>query len=75
MPVHNADIADLFNQVADLLEILGENPFRIRAYRNAARIIGGLPQSVAAMVEHGKDLTELAGIGRQRGAAPDKLQP
>jgi DNA polymerase (family 10) len=64
MPVHNADIADLFNQVADLLEILGENPFRIRAYRNAARIIGGLPQSVAAMVEQQKDLTEFAGIGK-----------
>jgi len=64
MPVHNADIADLFNQVADLLEILGENLFRIRAYRNAARTVGGLSQSVAAMVEEGKDLTELSGIGK-----------
>jgi DNA polymerase (family 10) len=64
MPAHNSDIADLFNQVADLLEILGENPFRIRAYRNAARTIGSLSQSVAAMVEQGKDLTELSGIGK-----------
>jgi DNA polymerase (family 10) len=64
MPAHNSDIAELFNQVADLLEILGENPFRVRAYRNAARIIGSLSQSVAAMVEQDKDLTELSGIGK-----------
>ena len=64
MPVPNADIADLFNRVADLLEILGENPFRIRAYRNAARTAGGLSQSLATMVEQEKDLTELPGIGK-----------
>jgi DNA polymerase (family 10) len=64
MPAHNSDISDLFNQVADLLEILGENPFRIRAYRNAARTVGSLSQSVATMVEQGKDLTELSGIGK-----------
>ena len=64
MPVHNADIADLFNRVADLLEIMGENPFRIRAYRNAARTAGGLSQSLATMVEQEKDLTELPGIGK-----------
>ena len=37
MPVHNADIAASFEEIADLLEIRGDNPFRIRAYRNAAR--------------------------------------
>ena len=37
MPVHNADIAAIFEEIADLLEIRGNNPFRIRAYRNAAR--------------------------------------
>lgn len=46
------------------MEILDENPFRIRAYRNAARVTGGLSQSVAAMVEEGKDLTEFPGIGK-----------
>ena len=39
MPVHNADIAAVFEEIADLLEIKGENPFRIRAYRNAARTV------------------------------------
>ncbi len=64
MQIHNADVAEIFNKVADLLEILDENPFRVRAYRNAARAMGGLSQSVAAMVEEGKDLTELPGIGK-----------
>jgi DNA polymerase (family 10) len=64
VPIHNVDVAEIFNRVADLLEILDENPFRVRAYRNAARAIGGLSQSVATMVEEGKDLTELPGIGK-----------
>jgi len=37
MPVHNAEIAVAFDHLADLLEIEGANPFRIRAYRRAAR--------------------------------------
>jgi len=64
MPVHNRDIAEIFNQVADLLEIEGANQFRVRAYRNAARTIDNLPQSAADMVEEGKDLSELSGIGK-----------
>jgi DNA polymerase (family 10) len=63
LPVHNAEIAEIFNQIADLLEIEGANQFRVRAYRNAARTIGGLPRSVADMIEEGRDLTELPGIG------------
>jgi DNA polymerase (family 10) len=39
MPVHNADIATVFSDIADLLEIRGDNPFRIRAYRNAVRVV------------------------------------
>ena len=62
--VHNADVAVLFDRLADLLEIQGANPFRVRAYRNAARTVGGLPRSVAAMVVEGADLSELPGIGK-----------
>ena len=43
--VHNADIARCFDEIADLLELEGANPFRIRAYRNAARVIGDVPVS------------------------------
>jgi DNA polymerase (family 10) len=63
MPVHNEDIARVFDQIADLLEIRGENAFRVRAYRNAAREVQGLSREVAGMVAAGADLTDLPGIG------------
>ncbi|MEK7792373.1 MAG: DNA polymerase/3'-5' exonuclease PolX [Pseudomonadota bacterium] len=63
MPKHNADIAVIFEEIADLLEIQGANPFRIRAYRNAARIIGELSREVSLLLKEGKDLTQLPGIG------------
>jgi DNA polymerase (family 10) len=63
MPVHNADIAAVFEEIADRLEIQGANPFRIRAYRNAARTLGELPQEARALLEKGEDLTRLSGIG------------
>jgi DNA polymerase (family 10) len=64
MPVQNAEIAAMFDQTADLLEIKGENQFRVRAYRRAARTIEGLPQSVHAMLAADADLSELPGIGK-----------
>jgi len=63
MPVHNADIAAVFDEIADLLEIESANPFRVRAYRNASRTLRDLNQDVASMVAQGKDVTELPGIG------------
>ena len=64
MPVQNAEIADMFDQTADLLEIKGENQFRVRAYRRAARTVGNLPQSVRGMLAAEADLSELPGIGK-----------
>jgi len=63
MPVHNADVAALFEDVADLLAIQGENAFRIRAYRNAARTLNQLSRPVADLVAAGKDLSDLPDIG------------
>lgn len=63
MPIHNADIAAIFSEIADLLEIEQANPFRIRAYRNAARVLAELGRDVRDMVERGADPTELPGIG------------
>ena len=63
VPIHNADISKLFRRLADLLEIEGANPFRIRAYRNAAQTIDDLPRCAAGMIEAGEDLTRLPGIG------------
>ncbi|HET7831515.1 MAG TPA: DNA polymerase/3'-5' exonuclease PolX [Gallionella sp.] len=68
MPVHNADIAAIFEEIADLLEIQGANPFRIRAYRNAARTVGDLPQEARALAAQGEDLTRLPGIGADLAA-------
>jgi len=63
LPIHNADIAAIFNKVADLLELKGANAFRVRAYRNAARTVEDQTQSMADMLAEGKDLSELSGIG------------
>jgi DNA polymerase (family 10) len=64
MPVHNSDVSRILNKIGDLLDIEGANPFRIRAYRNAARTVGDLPQSVAEMVKRNKDLSKLPGVGK-----------
>ncbi|WP_456452759.1 DNA polymerase/3'-5' exonuclease PolX, partial [Hydrogenimonas sp.] len=64
MALSNSEIADIFNQMADLLEIKGENPFKVRAYRNAARTVQNLGKSLADLVENGMDLTKLPGIGQ-----------
>jgi DNA polymerase (family 10) len=62
--MQNPDIARLFDEVADLLEIQDANPFRVRAYRNAARTIRDFPEPLADLVHDGtKPLTEIPGIG------------
>ena len=64
MPVQNADIADIFNQIADLLDIKDANAFRVRAYRNAARTITDLPRPVREMLAEDEKLEDLPGIGK-----------
>lgn len=68
MPIHNADIAAIFEQIADLLEIRGDNPFRIRAYRNAARAVGGFGQDIKSLFDRGRELPKLPGIGADLNA-------
>jgi len=63
MPVHNSEIADAFDKLADLLEIEAANPFRVRAYRNAALTIRAHPHAMAELVAQQADLSELPGIG------------
>ena len=59
----NQAIAAIFNEIADLLEIEEANPFRVRAYRNAARTVEGMTEGVDAMLARGADLTALPGVG------------
>jgi len=61
--MENLDVARELTLLADLLEIQGANPFRIRAYRNAVNTIESLSRPLHDMVAAGEDLTELPGIG------------
>lgn len=61
----NQEIAAVFQQIADLLEFQGANPFRVRAYRNGGRKIADLSEPLAALVEdESRQLTDLEGIGK-----------
>ena len=66
--MENIEIAGVLEELGDLLEINGSNPFRIRAYRNAVRTVLGLTRSLSAMVEAEEDLTELPAIGKDMSA-------
>jgi len=60
--VRNADVAAMLNRVADLLEIKGENFFKIRAYREAVRQLDNLTTEVEELIKEGR-LKEIPGIG------------
>ena len=62
----NAEIAGIFNNIADLLEIKNENPFRIRAYRKAALNIAELGKDVSSLFA--EELLEIPGIGHDLAA-------
>ena len=59
----NIEIADLFNEIADFLEVKDENPFRIRAYRRVAQALEGLSEDIAAIAERNA-LQDVPGIGK-----------
>ncbi|MDN7632631.1 DNA polymerase/3'-5' exonuclease PolX [Burkholderia cepacia] len=63
MPIHNAGCAAVFAEIADMLEIQGANPFRVRAYRNAARTIADYGRDIATMIANGDDLGKIPSIG------------
>ena len=63
MFIHNADIASVLSEIADLLEIQDANQFRVRAYRGAARTIGGWATNVQTLLDQPHALTDLPGIG------------
>jgi DNA polymerase (family 10) len=59
----NTEISELFDEMADIMEILGEDVFRINSYRRVARVIGDMPRDVEEMLAAGK-LAETPGIGK-----------
>src|SRR5574341_799211 len=58
----NREIGEIFDIIADILDLLEDNPFRIRAYRNAARNIRELTEDIEKLAERG-ELTKIPGIG------------
>ena len=60
----NVWIARALKDVGSLLEIQGANPFRVRAYANAARTIRDYEESISEMVSNGADLTQIPGVGK-----------
>jgi len=64
----NEDIARALDETADILEIEDQNPFRVRAYRNAARTLRSLGEEAADMISRGADLDDLPGIGEDLAA-------
>jgi DNA polymerase (family 10) len=62
MRLENSDVAAVFSEMADLLELQDGNPFRIRSFRRAAQVIEALPEHVSTMLEAGT-LREAPGVG------------
>ena len=59
----NSEIARVFHDMADLLELKEDNVFKIRAYRRAAQVIEHLPKEMAVMLEQGEDFQKIPGVG------------
>jgi DNA polymerase (family 10) len=65
MIVDNKELARILSETADLMEIAGEDGFRIRSYRNGATAIEGHPENVAAILKDpSRKVTDIAGIGK-----------
>jgi DNA polymerase (family 10) len=71
--VDNKAIANVFYETADLMEINGDDSFRIRSYRRAAEVIEGLPRQVSGLIDEPKKLLEIPGIGKGMAANIQEL--
>ncbi|WP_437203733.1 DNA polymerase/3'-5' exonuclease PolX [Planctomicrobium sp. SH664] len=72
--MNNREIAAVFEETADLLELQGANSFRVRAYRNAAQTVADLVEPIASLAESGAaPLTDLPGIGKDIASKIESL--
>lgn len=62
--IQNVEIALVFEEIADLLEIQGANLYRVRAYRNAARVVGNWPKNLSDVLKTEGVLPKLPAIGK-----------
>jgi len=68
----NSDIAAVFDHIAELLEAQGENPFKIRAYRNAVRTLDGLNEPASTIAARG-ELRKIPGFGEAIAAKTEEI--
>ncbi len=68
----NANVARVFNQLADFMEIAGEDSFRVSSYRRVARTLDDLGEEITAIAERG-ELQELPGVGKASAEKIDVL--
>ncbi len=72
--MENREIARILAETADLMEIAGEDGFRIRSYRNAASAIEGYPERVAdILADPERKVTEIPGVGKGIAAALEEI--
>src|SRR5262245_49433806 len=72
--MNNAEISAALDEVAEILEFQGANPFRVRAYRNASRLIHDLPEPIASIAaDPERKLTDIQGIGKDLAAAIETM--
>src|SRR3954462_1690929 len=71
--MENRNIAAIFYETADLMEIRGDDPFRIRSYRRAAEAVEALPTRIADIASDTKKLLEIPGIGKGMAANIQQL--
>ena len=69
----NHTVANILYETADLMEIRGDDPFRIRSYRRAAEAIEGLPEAISSLISDPKKLLEIPGIGKSMCAHLQEL--
>jgi DNA polymerase (family 10) len=70
--LENIDVARIFDEIADILELKGENRFRIRSYRRAARVVRDMPDDVKSLLAAG-ELTKVQGIGSSLAEKIDEI--
>lgn len=71
--MNNKEIAENLNEIADLLDIKGEKPFRIRAYRKAAEVLLTLENNLSEFYKKEKKLLKIKGIGESIGGKIEEL--
>jgi DNA polymerase (family 10) len=70
--VDNEEVAQVFQQIAELLELKGENPFKVRAYARAAETLAGLTEPLEETLAAGR-LREIPGVGEAIAAKTEEL--